>query len=207
MLIVFSFIDKPSSKTSKKCHFKERSSTKMLFLCVSFDQKLWKRTLLDVELTVNGLMVALGEELDSFGGAQRRAQQPLPVRVFPEVPKDAGVGGLQQRQAGLVFGLFAGRLVLAVRDDGGLLGVYDEVAEAVVEVEVLHGVADFSIAVGVHVAAERDGSEGQTGGILRLRLLGAAAWMTAPRTHSFYSVPEERISFSFVRTLRASTHL
>lgn len=42
-------------------------------------------------------MVALGEELHGLGGAQRRAQQPLPVRVLPELTEDAGVGGLDRR--------------------------------------------------------------------------------------------------------------
>lgn len=42
-------------------------------------------------------MVAFGEELHGLGGAQRRAQQPLSVRVLPELPQDAAVGGLQLR--------------------------------------------------------------------------------------------------------------
>lgn len=53
---------------------------------------------------------------------------------------------------GLVLRLFAGRLVLAVR--GGLLGVYDEAAEAVVAAELLHRVVHLSVTVAVHVGAE-----------------------------------------------------
>lgn len=96
-------------------------------------------------------MVALGEKLHGLGRSQRRAQQPLPVRVLAELPQDAGVGGLQRRQVGLVLFFFAGRL---------MLGVYDEAAEAVVAVEVLHGVNDFSVAVAVHVESLR-GSGGR----------------------------------------------
>lgn len=48
-------------------------------------------------LTIDGLVVALGEELDGFGCAQRGAQQSLPVGVLPKMPEDVGVGGLQRR--------------------------------------------------------------------------------------------------------------
>lgn len=46
-------------------------------------------------LTLDGLMIAFGEELHGLGGAQRRAQQPLSVRVLSELPQDAGVGSLE----------------------------------------------------------------------------------------------------------------
>ncbi|KAG7228078.1 hypothetical protein INR49_005700, partial [Caranx melampygus] len=40
-------------------------------------------------LTVDGFVVTLGEKLHGLGGSQRRAQQPLPVRVLAELPQDA----------------------------------------------------------------------------------------------------------------------
>lgn len=90
-------------------------------------------------LTFHGLVVALGEELHGLGGAQRRAQQPLAVRVLAELPEDAAVGGLDRRQPGLVLRLLAGRLVLAVQR--GLLGVDDEAGQGAAALELLHGVA------------------------------------------------------------------
>lgn len=64
---------------------------------------------------------------------------------------------------------------------GGLLGVYDEVAEAVFVVEVLHAVVDFSVAVAVHVGVRlgaRWRKDGRCPEVLVL-LLGLPAFIKA----------------------------
>lgn len=112
-------------------------------------------------LTVDGLVISLGEELHGLGGAQRRAQQPLAVRVLPELPQDAGVGGFERRQVGLVLGVFPGLLALVER--GGLADVDDEVVHAAAE--VVGDVVAVAVHVGVDVRwlqGERSGGAGVT---------------------------------------------
>lgn len=141
-------------------------------------------------------MVALGEELDGFGGAQRGAQQSLPVGVLPEMSEDVAVGGLQPRQAGLVLGLFAGCLMPAVT--GGDLAVYDTVAEAVVAVELLRGVTGLCAHGEVRFDSERVKQEETRG--LEVPLPCGYRWLIpGPGAHPIYRACRMRIRFSFVR--------
>lgn len=110
-------------------------------------------------LTFHRLVVALGEELHGLGGAQRRAQQPLAVRVLAELAEDAAVSGLDRRQAGLVLRLLAGRVVVALQR--GLLGVDDEAGEGAAALELFHGVVDHP----VHGCGVAGGGGGDSGGV------------------------------------------
>lgn len=96
-------------------------------------------------LTFHRLVVALGEELHGLGGAQRRAQQPLTVRVLAEFAEDAAVGGLDRRQTALVLRLLAGRVVVVLQR--GLLGVDEEPGEGAAALELFHGVVDHPVHV------------------------------------------------------------
>lgn len=55
-------------------------------------------------LTHDLLLVALGEELHGRGSPPGSLQEPLTLRVLPELPQDRGVSGGQGRQA--LFGVF-----------------------------------------------------------------------------------------------------
>lgn len=68
---------------------------------------------------------------------------------------------------------------------GGLLGVYDEVAEAVVAVELLHGVVDLSVAVAVHVGARLDVQSEEMEDALKVVSTGRSA-SPAPGAHRAY---------------------
>lgn len=80
-------------------------------------------SLLTCWLTFDGLVVAFCEELHGFGGAQRRAQESLPVDVFPELSQNVLIRLLHLRQpvcvcrsiAGLFF--FAQTVVLTIDVD------------------------------------------------------------------------------------------
>lgn len=72
---------------------------------------------------------------------------------------------------------------------GGLLAVYDEVAEAVVAVELVHGVADFSVAVIVHVDALSDsGRRGERGPDIELP--GRSGRLLLSPVHTAFIKPE-----------------
>lgn len=130
-------------------------------------------------LTVHGLVVALGEELHGFGGAQGRAEQAVAVGVLAELPQDAGVGGLNGGQPALVLLLLAGALLeVAV---GHFLDA--RLGESVVAVELLRGdAARLPVAVAVH--DDDDDADAAVGDGALPRLSGVVLLKQAiPRAH------------------------